>query len=567
MSQNKLLKYMAVPGKTIMVFTILLCVKACLQFATPKIINELFLGEKDLQYSTHEEENAVTRQERIDISEKEFLPDGTIHLVYHVPPAKDGQRRDADFSEHRQRTVKVYDANDTLLWSGDYPDYTFPLFRPSLMRLGAAEIYDANDNLLWKGDRGDCSYTYLPHSSCSGSMDLVSGWHLECNQIFEFSRVLTIPVISHDQKIVQRWRYDPIHRYFIGLDLNGRRIGFAGANGIKKSQREIEPFEEFRCMTAWCSKYSDSPVVLWQTIHTLYQISFEKGIFELLYEISDARLKPIFLLNNWMGFERNYKTKFLGEKRREYYKNMYESRPAVQLYTEDGGQYLLLRDPVERIKLELPDEMAMGWTRIIIHKDRIFLRYEGPKEKPDPIKFKPCKYCGKYHNYNPAERKVELYSVDNRGSLKLINRFAWTRPEKHEEKIAAIESPGVYWHHGMGHSNLPNFVVFDFLSGFHPTNKQTNCSLTVLLVIITFWHVWPRRTTKAKLIFWLVLVALFNLAGFLTYLALNHTTVICCPSCGKKRGLQRPDCPACKALLQEPKHRETDLILVGQSNS
>jgi len=553
MSQNNLIKYVSVPGKTIMVFMILLAATAFLQLAVPAIINGLFLGEKAMQPSAPEETKLVTRQERIHKSEKEFLPDGTIHLVYRVPPAKDDQRRDTDFSEYRQRTVKVYDANDTLIWSGDYSNRPFPLYSPRFFRLGTVEIYDADDKLLWRGDYADRPYVYLPQSLYSGGADLVSEGHLERVDNLEFSRLLMIPVVSTERKIVQRWRYDPIHRYFIGFDLNGRRIGFAGTNGVKKTRKEIEPFEEFRCMTAWCSKYSDSPIVLWQTVHALHQISFEKEIFELLYEIPDARFKPVFSLNNWMGFERDYE-KFENEQRREYYKNIYESRPTVQLYTEDGGHYLLLRDPVERIKLDLSDELAMGWTRIIIHKDRILLRYEGPKEKPDPIKFKPCKYCAKYHNYNPAERKVELYSVDSSGSLKLINSFAWTRPKKYEERIAAVERFGVYWHHGMGdyittvspllyemawhfhyskyqavwrlwefyHSNFLSLAVFEFLDGFHPTNIQANCSLTVLLMLATLWHAWSRRTSWGRFVFWLVFVTAFNLAGFLTYLAVSR---------------------------------------------
>lgn len=594
MSQNKLIKRVAVPGKTVMVFTMLLLATVFLQVTTPEIINELFLGEKEMQPSAPEGEKVVTRQERIDKSKKEFMPDGTIHLVYRVPPPKDDQRRGPDFSEERKRTVKVYDANDTLVWSGDYPDYPFPLFQPSYLRLGPVDIYDANEKLLWSGDYGDCPYVYLPESLYSGGLALVSERYLRRADIFEFSEVLIIPVISTDRKIVQRWRYDPKHRCFIGFDLNGRRIGFAGTNGVKKTRKEIEAFEEFRCMTAWCSKYSDSPIVLWQTAHTLHQISLEEQVFEVLYEVSDTRFESAFSLNNWRGFERNYETKFWNEQRREYYKSIYESRPAVISSTEDGGRYLFLRDPVERIKLELPDESAMGWKRIIIHKDRIFLRYEGPKEKPDPNKFRACENCGTYHSYDPPERKVELYAVNGEGRLTLINRFEWTRPAKEKMGVTTFEEFKVYWHHGMGDyitiispslfdllwhlryqkydsrryqlSHL-NRGIFELLHDFQPTSEKFHIPIALLLVVVAFWHAWPRRRGKRRLIFWLVVVAFFNLAGLLTYLALNHTTIIRCSACGKKRGLQRPDCPACKALLPIPERRETDLIIVGQSSS
>jgi DNA-directed RNA polymerase subunit RPC12/RpoP len=46
----------------------------------------------------------------------------------------------------------------------------------------------------------------------------------------------------------------------------------------------------------------------------------------------------------------------------------------------------------------------------------------------------------------------------------------------------------------------------------------------------------------------------------LTYLALNHTTVIKCPICGRRRGLKRVDCIRCGAKLPAPEQREVDLI-------
>jgi len=75
------------------------------------------------------------------------------------------------------------------------------------------------------------------------------------------------------------------------------------------------------------------------------------------------------------------------------------------------------------------------------------------------------------------------------------------------------------------------------------------------------WHGWSRRTSWSKLFLWLIIVGAFNLAGLLTYLALNHTTVIKCPACGKKRGLERFNCIRCGSGLPVPQRRPTDLIL------
>jgi DNA-directed RNA polymerase subunit RPC12/RpoP len=80
------------------------------------------------------------------------------------------------------------------------------------------------------------------------------------------------------------------------------------------------------------------------------------------------------------------------------------------------------------------------------------------------------------------------------------------------------------------------------------------------MVGIAFLHGWPRRTSWGKLIFWLAFTLVFNLAGLLTYLALNHTTVIKCPVCGRRRGLIQVNCVRCGAELPIPERRKTDLI-------
>jgi len=65
------------------------------------------------------------------------------------------------------------------------------------------------------------------------------------------------------------------------------------------------------------------------------------------------------------------------------------------------------------------------------------------------------------------------------------------------------------------------------------------------------------------LIFWVILAGLLNLAGVLTYLALNHTPVIKCPACGKKRGLEMDNCPQCGSPLPIPQRKPTDLIMAN----
>ena len=84
-----------------------------------------------------------------------------------------------------------------------------------------------------------------------------------------------------------------------------------------------------------------------------------------------------------------------------------------------------------------------------------------------------------------------------------------------------------------------------------------------MMMAFALWHGWARRTSWVKLILWLIIVGAFNLAGLLTYLALNHTPVIKCPACGKKRGLEMNNCSQCGRPLPIPQRKPTDLIMAN----
>ena len=62
---------------------------------------------------------------------------------------------------------------------------------------------------------------------------------------------------------------------------------------------------------------------------------------------------------------------------------------------------------------------------------------------------------------------------------------------------------------------------------------------------------------------WLVFVGLFNVAGLLTYLSMNHRPVLKCVECGKKRHLMADSCIRCGGGLPVPERRETDLIFAS----
>ncbi|MCK4293239.1 MAG: hypothetical protein KAY65_08580, partial [Planctomycetes bacterium] len=117
-----------------------------------------------------------------------------------------------------------------------------------------------------------------------------------------------------------------------------------------------------------------------------------------------------------------------------------------------------------------------------------------------------------------------------------------------------------------GHQNEALREMLISIEQLRPGAGVWSFFLGALMVGFACFHGWPRRTSRAGLIFWLVFVWLFNLAGLLTYLALNHTTVIKCPVCGKRRGLDQARCVRCKGELPAPKRGAHDLIFEAQAS-
>ena len=101
-------------------------------------------------------------------------------------------------------------------------------------------------------------------------------------------------------------------------------------------------------------------------------------------------------------------------------------------------------------------------------------------------------------------------------------------------------------------------AVLDLLAYFHPADVGLTCFVTAVMVVLAGGHGWGRRRGWGEFIFWLVFVAAFNLAGLMAYISLKHTVVIRCSGCGKRRGLERVDCPACGLELPEPARSRSD---------
>jgi len=532
-------KYIATPAKIFMTVFIVLIAVSILQGIIIQIEYTFrFLATTKPKAELTQEEK---RLKKIRNSAKEFLSDGTIHLV-HKPRRISGQMNQSE----------------------------------------TEQIYDANDNLLWEGPTEDQPYEYL--SWAEQIHRFHEGFTLQrMKQIQmitpEFSQTLEIPV-GPRQQIRQVWRYSPASDLFVGYGSNGEKIGYAGSTGFTDSKSKAKPLGKFRLFTAWCPQDAESPTLLWQTQRRIYQIDFEKQHVEPIFESTDADIKTINL-HAW----RNVKP---GEQK---HVDRQKYRPLLHCITEDGKHHLLMRNPGLRLTITIPKDWQ-GWAnyyhRFTATKQEIFLRRNWTEFHEAPDYFQDRELHGQWlSDYQSKARKyrVELYRLDIDGSLELLNRYDWTVPPpsvlvvKARDSRLAVQrgvsqfSPPLYdlvvrllgrkfWSWAYSSRNMGDFFYsfVRMIMDIRPHGDVINRALSALMMGFVFWHGWPRRTSWAKFAFWLIFVGTFNLAGLLTYLALNHTVVIKCPVCGKRRGLAQVDCVRCQAELPAPERGKLDLI-------
>ena len=105
MKLKSISKYTATPLKTVTTVLILLFAVHFLQFITSQIGFVLTYKDTAPETSRSEEPN-----HRINRSSKNFLPDGTIHLVYTPKYSRAGGK---PYTQEQK-----YDCNDNLIWQG-----------------------------------------------------------------------------------------------------------------------------------------------------------------------------------------------------------------------------------------------------------------------------------------------------------------------------------------------------------------------------------------------------------------------------------------------------------------
>ncbi len=526
------LKYIATSAKVFMTVLIVLVAVSILQ----AIILEI---ERTFQFSATTKPKAELTQEekrlkRIRNSTREFLPDGTIHLVFKP-----------------RRTPGRMDETET------------------------EQIYDTNDNLLWEGPGNYRPYEYLSWAKqLRRYREGFTREQMKQTQMIttDFSRNVRIPVRS-DNKTEQICRYHPGAKYFKGYNTSGEKIGYAGSTGFTNSKSKVKPVGEFRFFTAWCPQDSYSPTLLWQTQRRLYQIDFEKQHVELIFESTDSDIEiDRTSLHAWRDLKPGM----------EKYIDPEKYRPLLLCVTEDGKHHLILREPERQFSLAVPRSSATAT------KQDIFVYSFGSDAFPPADIVRSRELLNKWFQQlrgKPRNLWTELYKVDNQGGLELLNRYDWTRPAPSVPVVRARDprttvqrcvsqfSPPLYdvavrllgrkfWLWAFDSRNRGDFFnsLVRMTMDIRPYGGVINRVLSALMMVFVFLHGWPRRTSWAKFAFWLIFVGILNLAGLLTYLALNHSVVIKCPACGKRRGLAQVDCVRCQAELPAPERGKLDLI-------
>ncbi len=479
------------------------------------------------------------QQWRIHRAEKLFLPDGTMHLVRRI------------------------DEQDT----GDYIK---------------EEITDVNGNVLWQGIHDERPFKYLAWPLSPGEYNEFFSERQMRNILFssipEMSGVCEVPVrVGGEVKEV--WQYDFEADAFAGYKVGGGLMGYLGADGFVTSR--AQPFGEFKGFTAWTDKDPSAVVMLWLTKRRIYQIDFRGHKVETIFNSTQSDIESI----RW------HQWRPMNPKDRDISDIRY--RPLIDCETADRSHHLIMRESNHIITVKLPEQMwptqMFGYWKSKVNfaatGNAVFLEYYERGFNP-PQSHKLLEQYQREYNSKPRPQSLQLYKVADGGKLELVNQFDWIRPlwdtpyppdhrEIYKKWVSKITPPvfNLLWYlfgddlyelsrRGMGMVQVYAVIITEI----QPRCSFLNYILSVAMMAFALWHGWSRRTSWGRLILWLIIIGAFNLAGLLTYLGLNHTPVIKCPVCGRKRGLEKSNCVQCGNTLPVPQRRPTDLIQPGVSH-
>ena len=534
MKRMRLAGYLNRTTAIAMSLTVTLILVAFAQGLIYQIASSAFLRHKI--YHGPSRTPAATTAEKIAKSSKRFLPDGTVHLYYLGPNKLT--------PEGNVRELDVYDANHESVWSGLQEDAPF----------GYLSSY--------------AGATFLPRSyHQQGDFDRLGRVGLE------FSHAIVIAVPSDTREVLSRWQYDQQHRLFTGYDKDGYKLGYMGANGFSESRGDTEPFGVFFSMRAFTQIGSYNPLLMWVTEKRMFLLDFERRTADVLFESPGPRITGARAAN-WIR-RPGSSIKYL---------------PWLSVNLEDSGALLIIPSLGKQIDITKPDLPYRTYHRFVVTESGNFMIrsvFEIPVAPPYEDQEAFQEYVRQQFWSKPYTKREELYSLNDDGTYELINSYAWLyEPPQHDpERVrreemrerfhkvtTALSPPALRIISKMGAnitaaaytSGGPNQQEFiRVLHELWPRSKVLNWSLAMAMTLLAFWHGWTRRTSWIAFGCWIVFVALFSVAGLLTYLAMNHRPVIRCSACGKKRPLTVANCRACKAALPAPEPRDVDLIMAS----
>ncbi|KKL81487.1 hypothetical protein LCGC14_1994280, partial [marine sediment metagenome] len=484
--------YAAAGARTVMVLGVLLTALLILEVTIVQLVM-VFGPRSDAPVAPDETRltKAQRKQRRINRSRKEFLPDGTVHLI-HTNKARGG------LSDERT-VLKIYDAQDKLLWSGHPKDqpYEYITWAEQLDPYGWSQVARLVDEMQWTGA--------------------------------VFSRAMIVPVVGSVSAIVERWRYDPSAGRFVGYDSKGRTIGYAGAGGVVAEEEEVQPFGPLVGMTAWTPPDSASPVLLLQTEHRVYQVSFEARSVEVLFDLPGRRITRVWMTPPWRG----------GGKPTD--------RPCIFAVTEDRTWSVLLARPTERLTVVAPGGASRDSVTFAATKGGTFLKRRGNDRGPFQAfpgdRRQQQQWLEKWQT-TPFKQWVQCRQIDAQGNWKLIGSYEWTyhprrtetrRDRRGEAALKAKEyvtllSPPVsdlawrwYWRYryrGGLVGPRPRMTVRETALvratyELKPAHVLWSWVLAALMLLGALWHALPRRVSWIGLVGWMALIGLFGPAGLL----------------------------------------------------
>jgi hypothetical protein len=430
-------------------------------------------------------------------------------------------------------------------------------------------IYDDNYTELWTGKKTDTpkEYNFLKWPSYSFRSNLSARDFIQAQRLTpEMSRTLEIPVWQN-KKISEIWRYLPDDDIFVGYEFKGGKIGYIGSAGFCQKQADCKPFGKFSKLSVYNPQESDNSILLWQTNKRLIAVDFENRKTSVIIDGGEEKLSGI-AFKNWSydgkePVDANY-------------------RAFIKYETKDGSVHLIFNEPNEHLTIKMPrqwNSYLKSSFNAVATKDAVFVFHQTTDIlKPagyDASHKTRDRFYNTYRLSQDVNYSTELYKVDKAGDLNLINKFQWIKPKDIKEKktisqhyfnyVSAL-SPAAFFAGNKIIENLPTDVDKIFpaeksvmmrgyvalIGAFRPQKLNLCVVLSVVMMAIALWHGWSRKNNRFCLALWIIFVGLFNVAGLLTYLALNHTTLIKCPACEKQRNLEKPNCIHCGAGLPLP---------------